>query len=805
MKCPWKDRMSDMKNGVLAATAVAIVALAVLPQSVLGDPRGSTAFEDASFEMVLSSDTAGVGGGIWIDLNVWNNGTNAVSFYYSIYVETFFIEKEVYCTVQPHHDEFPETIRSAWGFNRTGEYQVRVDIKEANGTGERQLVKEVTVVPSKNGFHWSSGTLDSLRVVYRNEPCDFLIGGFLLTRLLNTGNTTLLVDCIEYNGFGSPIGSITRVEVPPLPNNWVDLDVRPWGFGVPPGNGLFCVGINISDVNGTGRLVNYFLQGVGIWDVFEKGPLCGAVLVQPEASVGECVTVRVLMCMVGKHEHPLYGVQYAIYGGEGNRVASGYLGEVDLFVELNATWTPTAPGIYMVGINASDSNATAYLSCAIEVTVSGPVGGRLAAVFAKVPACIELGNSTTARCFLSNVGTEPLFEVQYELYGGFGNRLIEGTIAELGPAARWFLNASWTPVEKGAFEMGINASDANGTSFVASHMTVYVTAPGAVVAVSVVPNEIDIRAGSYVNAMISIWYNGGLLSTSLMFANYSNMAGLCITLDPSSFKNCSVDVNTSRIIAWKECKGIFNISFQVPSGTPKGSYLLVLSVRSVQENRTSTTSMSLNVQNPSRRESDHSNAGPPVVVVYAGFAVAAVAGVAAVVIIYGTELGMVAMLSLLIPLYSKLHKEEVLDQFTRGKIQGYITAYPGEHYNSIKTQLGLNNGVLAYHLRVLEREGFVTSLRDGVYKRFYPRDTPLPKKRGQFSAIQDMIIENIRETPGISQDGLARKMKVSNQVIYYHIRTLMAAGVVRLEKTGKETHCYLSDSDNSGSYAGLSI
>jgi predicted transcriptional regulator len=179
--------------------------------------------------------------------------------------------------------------------------------------------------------------------------------------------------------------------------------------------------------------------------------------------------------------------------------------------------------------------------------------------------------------------------------------------------------------------------------------------------------------------------------------------------------------------------------------------------------------------------------------------------IVAAAVIGGTEVGFVAFLSLFLPLYVKIRKEEVLDQFTRGKIQGYITAYPGEHYNSIKTQLGLNNGVLAYHLRVLEREGYVTSLRDGVYKRFYPKETPLPKKRGQFSAIQEMIIENIRDEPGITQDGLARKMKVSNQVVHYHIRTLMAAGAVRVEKVGKETHCYIGESENPGSYAGLSF
>jgi predicted transcriptional regulator len=184
-------------------------------------------------------------------------------------------------------------------------------------------------------------------------------------------------------------------------------------------------------------------------------------------------------------------------------------------------------------------------------------------------------------------------------------------------------------------------------------------------------------------------------------------------------------------------------------------------------------------------------------------AIGAVAALSVVVLaavaIGWTEVGLVALTSLLLPLYSKIRKEEVLDQFTRGKIQGYITAYPGEHYNSIKVQLGIKNGALAYHLKVLEREGYVSSIRDGVYKRYYPKETILPLRRGQFSQMQEMVLGHIRESPGISQDGLARAMKVSNQVVYYHVRNLMAAGAVRLEKDGKQTHCYINGFEGSGS------
>lgn len=158
------------------------------------------------------------------------------------------------------------------------------------------------------------------------------------------------------------------------------------------------------------------------------------------------------------------------------------------------------------------------------------------------------------------------------------------------------------------------------------------------------------------------------------------------------------------------------------------------------------------------------------------------------------EVVLVALLNLLLPLYVKLRREEVLDQYTRGKIHGYIIANPGEHYNSIKAQLRLKNGTLAYHLRVLEREGYVKTTRDGMFKRFYPMEALVPRRKSEFSAIQEIVLEHIRSAPGTNQNELARRMGVSSQVVNYHIRNLVAAGIIRLEREGRETRCYLSDS-----------
>jgi predicted transcriptional regulator len=152
----------------------------------------------------------------------------------------------------------------------------------------------------------------------------------------------------------------------------------------------------------------------------------------------------------------------------------------------------------------------------------------------------------------------------------------------------------------------------------------------------------------------------------------------------------------------------------------------------------------------------------------------------------GTERGKLwALFFLFVPLYTKIKKNTVLDHYTRGQIHGYIVANPGDHYNSIKESLKLNNGTLAYHLRVLEREGIVKSRSDGIYKRFYPMGMKVPEATGtRLTEIQKIIIKRIRETPGISQKEMARLVGVSPSTINYHISILKSAGIVRSERRG---------------------
>lgn len=141
------------------------------------------------------------------------------------------------------------------------------------------------------------------------------------------------------------------------------------------------------------------------------------------------------------------------------------------------------------------------------------------------------------------------------------------------------------------------------------------------------------------------------------------------------------------------------------------------------------------------------------------------------------------LLYFIVPLYSKLNKEKVLNQFLRGQIYGYIMAYPGENYSSIKKALNVENGTLTHHLYILEREGFVTSRVDGRYKRFYPIGTSA-RKKVKTSMIQKAILKMIRQNPNMTQTEIAESLETSKQVVNYHVKSLVNDGLLSVSKNG---------------------
>jgi predicted transcriptional regulator len=161
------------------------------------------------------------------------------------------------------------------------------------------------------------------------------------------------------------------------------------------------------------------------------------------------------------------------------------------------------------------------------------------------------------------------------------------------------------------------------------------------------------------------------------------------------------------------------------------------------------------------------------------------------VLVVSTEVGRYSLLLLFLPLYTKLRKDKILDQRTRGLIQGYITANPGANYTIIRDNLDLADGTLTYHLQVLEREGFIYSIREGLFRCFYPHGIP-PPKRGKLhlSDTQADIVRIVKRIPGITVGEIATAMSRRPNVISYHLKLLREGGLVRMEEDGRHVRVY---------------
>jgi predicted transcriptional regulator len=147
-----------------------------------------------------------------------------------------------------------------------------------------------------------------------------------------------------------------------------------------------------------------------------------------------------------------------------------------------------------------------------------------------------------------------------------------------------------------------------------------------------------------------------------------------------------------------------------------------------------------------------------------------------------------------VPLYSRIKKDEVLDNFTRGAIFGFIVANPGAHYNLIKQELMLNNGAIIYHLDILERKGYISSEKAGIFKKYYPKG--FKKEGGILETLTDLqrrIFHEIEASPGVSQKEIANRMNITARALNYHIKTLLKGQLIMLERVGRRTLCFINE------------
>lgn len=118
----------------------------------------------------------------------------------------------------------------------------------------------------------------------------------------------------------------------------------------------------------------------------------------------------------------------------------------------------------------------------------------------------------------------------------------------------------------------------------------------------------------------------------------------------------------------------------------------------------------------------------------------------------------------------------------REAVLALVAADPGLRHAELVRRLGRGNGTVEHHVRTLLAEGRLARLRRGGSTGYYPASMPEGHARLRLAlqgATARRLAETLAREPGLRLTEAARRAGVSSPTAHYHLRRLVAAGVLR--------------------------
>jgi predicted transcriptional regulator len=145
------------------------------------------------------------------------------------------------------------------------------------------------------------------------------------------------------------------------------------------------------------------------------------------------------------------------------------------------------------------------------------------------------------------------------------------------------------------------------------------------------------------------------------------------------------------------------------------------------------------------------------------------------------EIAFALLGSFIVQLHVRLAGIDVLENFNRGKIYGYIKGKPGCSFTELKTELQFFNGNLAYHLIVLEKLELVQSVKDGRTRRYFLQEDGGRIMKTQFlGKVESRIFRVLNEKGPLSGTEVAKELSISRQRAHYNLRHLQKRELAKL-------------------------
>jgi DNA-binding MarR family transcriptional regulator len=160
------------------------------------------------------------------------------------------------------------------------------------------------------------------------------------------------------------------------------------------------------------------------------------------------------------------------------------------------------------------------------------------------------------------------------------------------------------------------------------------------------------------------------------------------------------------------------------------------------------------------------------------------------------DLGFVA---LIIGTISVERSKDKRIQKLRDRIADDVAANPGIHLRELHRNLGCAMGALQYHLKNLENEGQVVSLRAGNVRHIFPPEFSTEERVLLLTALArnptvGLILKECLKNGQTTQAEISRDLDVDKSLISYYTSSLLKADILRSIKVfGREKPVILTD------------
>ena len=138
-----------------------------------------------------------------------------------------------------------------------------------------------------------------------------------------------------------------------------------------------------------------------------------------------------------------------------------------------------------------------------------------------------------------------------------------------------------------------------------------------------------------------------------------------------------------------------------------------------------------------------------------------------------------------------------LNQPTRLEICNFIKNNPGVHFRGICNGLNLSEGVVQYHLSVLEPAGLVKVYTDGLLTRYFESNKYTTKDVKLIALLKHettgKILTALSQTDSVLHKDLARSLGVSSQALSWQMNQLKKTGLIETLKEGMSVRYFLNE------------